>query len=170
LNLPAIFVSFKPNYLFMKKILAVLLALSVFIPSGFGQDDEVRPAALGVSFFLNDFTTADRIRKTSFSQVLKDDKWANTGDMSPGIAVHYFKGLKKHIDFAGTLAGSYLRYPMPSHAPFTSDRFLLEADASVNLKMFSEKYWVQPYLIAGVGAHTRADDERPAVTAGPGPG
>jgi OOP family OmpA-OmpF porin len=152
LSLPVIFVLFKPNYLFMKKILALLMALSAFIP-GSGQDDEIRPAAIGVSFFLNDFTTADRIRSSSLSRVLSDDKWAKLKDMSPGLAITYFKGLKRLIDFSGTLAGSFVRYPFPKHAPFSSDRFLLEADASLNLKLVSEKYWVQPYAIIGVGGH-----------------
>jgi outer membrane protein OmpA-like peptidoglycan-associated protein len=136
----------------MKKILAVLLALSAFKPSGFAQDDEIRPAALGISFFLNDFTTPSLIRSTSLSKVLANKQWAKGKDMTPGIAISYFKGLSKHVDFAGTLASSFIRYPFPNHAPFSSDKFLLEADATANFKMVSEKYWVQPYLIAGVGA------------------
>jgi outer membrane protein OmpA-like peptidoglycan-associated protein len=156
LNLPAIFVAFKPNYLFMKKILAVLLALSAFVPSGSAQDDEIRPAAIGVSFFLNDFVTADRIRTTSLSKVLSDDKWAKLKDMSPGLAVTYFKGLRRLIDFSGTLGGSFVNYPFPKHAPVSGDHFLLEADASLNLKMVSEKYWMQPYAIIGVGGHMYA--------------
>lgn len=136
----------------MKKILAVLLALSAFVQSGIGQDD-IRPAAVGISFFLNDFSTPQKIRSSSLSNVVNNKSWAKASDMSPGIAITYFKGLKKHVDFAGTLAGSFTKYPFPNHQPFQSDRFLLEADASVNLKMFSEKYWVTPYLIAGVGGH-----------------
>lgn len=135
----------------MKKFLAVLLALYLFVPASFGQSDEVRPAAVGISFFLNDFTTPSRIRSTSLSRVLANDTWAKTKEMTPGIAISYFNGLAKHIDFAGTLAASYIRYPM-TNKTFFSDRFLLEADASMNFKMFSEKYWVQPYVILGVGA------------------
>lgn len=137
----------------MKKFLAVLLALYIFIPASFGQNDEVRPAAIGVSFFLNDFATANRIRSTSLSQVLSNDNWAKPKEMSPGIAVTYFNGITRHIDFSGTLAGSYVRYPFPNKAAFPSDQFLLEADASMNFKMVSEKYWVQPYVILGIGAH-----------------
>jgi len=136
----------------MKKFLAVLLALYVFVPASFGQDDEIRPAAIGVSFFLNDFITPDRIRTGSLSQVLRDKQWAKTKQMSPGLAVSYFKGLTRHIDFAGTLAGSFIKYPMQNRT-FNSDRFLLEADAAMNFKLVSEKYWVQPYAILGVGAH-----------------
>ena len=70
--------------------------------------------------------------------------------MTPGLAINYFKWLHKHIDFAGSLEGSFLQYPMTSRS-FGSDHFLLAANATFNFKMTSEKYIVQPYLIAGVG-------------------
>jgi len=135
----------------MKKVLAVFLALCLIVPAGFAQDDEIRPAAVGISFILNDFTTPERIRSTSLSYVLDNKQWAKISEMSPGIALSYFKGLKKHIDFAGTLAGTFANYTLPDHTT-ASNKFLLEGDASLNLKMVSEKYWVQPYVIAGVGA------------------
>ncbi len=137
----------------MKKLLAVLLASAAFMPAGFGQDDAPRPAALGISFFLNDFKTADRIRSTSLNQVFANKRWARPKEMAPGIAITYFKGLTKRIDFAGTLAGSFLQYPFPNHAPFNGDKFLLAADASANLKLVSEAFWVQPYATVGVGGH-----------------
>jgi OmpA-OmpF porin, OOP family len=136
----------------MRKILAILFALYLFTPAGYAQDEEIRPAAIGVSFILNDFTTADRIRSSSMSKVLADKNWAKFKDMSPGIAISYFKGLSKHIDFAGTLAGSFANYTLLNKAPTSGDHFLLEADAALNLKLVSEKYWVTPYLIAGLGA------------------
>ncbi|HZI54557.1 MAG TPA: OmpA family protein [Chitinophagaceae bacterium] len=136
----------------MKKILAALLALFLIGPAGFSQDDEIRPAAIGVSFILNDYTTAQRIRSSSLSSVINNGEWADVKDMAPGLALSYFKGLRKHIDFAGNLAGSFARYTIPNHAPSSTDKFLLEADASLNFKMVSEKYWVQPYLLAGLGA------------------
>jgi len=39
----------KPNKLFMKKFLAILLAVCLFGSASFGQSDEIRPAAIGVS-------------------------------------------------------------------------------------------------------------------------
>ncbi|MGZ8559689.1 MAG: OmpA family protein [Chitinophagaceae bacterium] len=136
----------------MKKVIAVLLVLYLLAPSGFAQDDEIRPAAIGVSFILNDFTTADRIRSGSLSKVFANKQWAKLKEMSPGIAISYFKGLSKHVDFAATLAGSFADYSLLNRPPTSGDRFLAEVDASVNLKMVSEKYWVQPYIIAGLGA------------------
>ncbi|MES1217789.1 MAG: OmpA family protein [Bacteroidota bacterium] len=136
----------------MKKIISALSALFLLAFSSYGQDDEIRPPALGISFFLNDFTTASRIRTTSLNAVLRDKKVAKISEMSPGIGITYFKGLKKHIDFAGTLGGSYVKYPMPNKI-FSDERFLLEANAVLNFKLTTEKYWVQPYLTAGIGAH-----------------
>src|SRR5215213_576588 len=136
----------------MKKILAVCLAILFFAPSILAQDDEIRRPAIGISFFLDDFETANLIRTTSLNSVFRDKKWAKFKDMNPGLSIHYFKGLTNHLDFAGTLSGSFLRYPFPNKS-FSNDKFLLAADAAINFKMLTEKYWVQPYLIAGVGGH-----------------
>lgn len=137
----------------MKKILALLWVMTALVTYSFGQDDEIRPAAVGVSFTLTDFATADRIRTTSLSQVLGNKRWSKTGEMAAGLTIHYFKGLKKHVDFAGSLGGAFVKYPFPNRPAFNGERFLLTADATLNLKMVSEKYWVQPYILAGVGAH-----------------
>jgi OmpA-OmpF porin, OOP family len=141
---------FTKQLIFMKKVLAILFILISFNKELLAQD-EIRPAAIGISFTLHDFATAQRIRSTSLSAVFRNEQWADFKEMSPGIAITYFKGLRKHIDFAGTLNGSFLDYPLPNKAA-QGDNFLLEADASLNLKMFSEKYWFTPYLSVGVGA------------------
>lgn len=136
----------------MKKILTFLLVLSLIGPRSFSQDDEIRPAAIGISFLLNDFTTADRIRSTSLSTVFSKGRWAKLKNMSPGVAISYFKGLRRLMDFSGTLGGTFTNFDLPNRPATSSDRFLLEADAALNFKLVSEKYWVQPYAIAGVGA------------------
>ncbi|MBK7560125.1 MAG: OmpA family protein [Chitinophagaceae bacterium] len=136
----------------MKKILSALFALYLLIPSSYGQNDEIRPKALGISFFLNDFITPDRIRTTSLSKVLSDKKFAKMKEMSAGLAINYFKGLKPHVDIALSLGGSFVKYPMPGKS-FINEKFLMEGTASLNLKMTTEKYWVQPYITLGVGGH-----------------
>ncbi|MBE2231263.1 MAG: thrombospondin type 3 repeat-containing protein, partial [Chitinophagaceae bacterium] len=136
----------------MKKILSALFALYLLVPAARAQDDEIRPKALGVSFFLNDFVTADRIRTTSLTSVISNRQFAKIQEMSPGIAITYFQGLRPRLDVAASLGGSFLRYPMPNKS-FADNSLLLEASALLNFKMTTEKYWVQPYIIAGVGAH-----------------
>ena len=153
LNIPVIFVLLKTKLIVMKKIIAALFAISLLAPALYGQDDEIRPPALGISFFLNDFTTASRIRTSSLNAVLRDKKWAKFREMSPGLAVTYFQGLTKRIDFAGTLGGSFVTYTFANgNQPSTSQKFLWEGDASANFKLTGEHYWVQPFLSAGVGA------------------
>jgi outer membrane protein OmpA-like peptidoglycan-associated protein len=137
----------------MKKIVAALIFLLSFTDSVLAQDKPVRPSAIGVSFFFNDYTTPQLIRSTSLSQVLRDKKWAKFRDMSPGLSVSYFRGLTPHTDFAGSLAFSFPTVPLPDKPNnTTTDALLMEADASLNLKMFTEDYWFTPYLIAGIGA------------------
>lgn len=134
----------------MKKVLASLLTICLLSSAAFSQG-KIRPQALGISFIMNDYTTAQRIRSGSINQVIRDDQWSKFNAMSPGLAITYFKGLKSHLDFAGTLAASFVNYSLPEKS-FTNDAFLLEADASVNLKILDESYWVIPYLSAGLGA------------------
>ncbi len=137
----------------MKKILSALFALYLLVPVSYGQKENyIRPKAIGVSFFLNDFLTPNRIRTSSLSQVISNKKFARMREMSPGLALHYFQGISNHVDFNASIGGSFVNYPMPGKT-FFNENFLLEANATVNLKMTSEKYWVQPYIIAGVSMH-----------------
>jgi OOP family OmpA-OmpF porin len=136
----------------MKKILSALFALYLLVPASYGQDDEIRPKALGISLFVNDFVTPSRIRTTSLVKVLSDKKLAKLSEMQPGLAITYFQGLRKHIDYSVSLGGSFLRYPIPNRS-IGSDKLLLEANGAVIFKATSEKYWVQPYLSIGVGGH-----------------
>ena len=136
----------------MKNVLAGLILFCFLYTNVSAQDKPIRPRALGISFIMNDFTTAQRIRGGSLSQVFRDKSWAKFKEMSPGLALTYFKGLKPHIDFAGTLAASYVNYPLRNKPEGSSDALLLEGDASGNFKMFDESYWVTPYISAGIGA------------------
>ncbi|RYG33524.1 MAG: hypothetical protein EOO01_33125, partial [Chitinophagaceae bacterium] len=77
----------------MRKLTAIFFALYLFTPNLQAQDDDIRPAAIGVSFILNDYTTASRIRSTSLSRVFSTNSWAKFKEMSPGIGLSYFKGL-----------------------------------------------------------------------------
>src|SRR5437763_7423330 len=83
----------------MKKILASLFLFSFLSTFVHAQDNGIRPQAIGVSFFLNDFSSAERLRTTSLSKVIADKSWAKFNEMAPGIAITYFKGLQKHLDF-----------------------------------------------------------------------
>lgn len=134
----------------MKKIVAALFILACFTLNSAAQTNKsTRKESIGFSFIANDFATADRIRTTSLSAVLREERVAKFKEMGHGFAVHYIKGFTSNIDFAATLGGSFVEFSLPGKN-INSNRFLLEVDASANFKMFSEAI-VNPYLIAGIG-------------------
>jgi OmpA-OmpF porin, OOP family len=137
----------------MKKILAVLMISAFLLPGVNAQKtDNKRPASIGFSFILNDYTTASRIRNSSVSAVIRDKQWGKFSDGFPGVAVTYFQGMHNNIDLAVSLSGSYAKIAIPSRPKFEGDQFLLEADASAHFKMFPESFTVIPYLSGGIGA------------------
>jgi OOP family OmpA-OmpF porin len=137
----------------MKKFLLVVSSLYFLITTTIAQtNDYVRQPAFGISLTMNDFITAQRIRSGSLSQVLDNKQFGKIKEMTPGFAITYFKGLTNHLDFAGTLGGSFVNIPLVSKPYITNDNFFLEADATGNFKMTTDQYRLQPYLIAGAGA------------------
>ncbi len=138
----------------MKKIKLVLLAALV-TTIAFSQtaNNKKRPS-LGVSFSMKDFTTPALIKSTSFSDVLKDKKWAKLKQMTPSLTVQYFQGLTNNIDFMAGATGSFLKYPFQPNTASADgqDRFLLELDANLNFKLLPDNYIVVPYISTGLGA------------------
>ena len=124
----------------MKQLIVSLLAAIIIAPVVYGQDDEIRSHEIGVSFNLIDFKTAQLIRTTSLNAVIRDKQFGD--EKSPGIGLHYFKGLKKHIDFAGSI----------NVVSDGTNKFLLQLEATAQFKLVSDKYWFQPYLVGGFGA------------------
>ena len=136
----------------MKRILSLILSFFL-ISYSFSQDTKnayVRKPALGISFFFNDYLTPKRIRTSSLSSVLANKQKAKLKEMDPGIAITYFKGLNNNVDLAATLGGSFVEYPAGTYSDL-KNRFLLEGDVSLNVKLFSEKYWFTPYASIGAG-------------------
>ncbi|MBK7435143.1 MAG: OmpA family protein [Chitinophagaceae bacterium] len=71
--------------------------------------------------------------------------------MFAGLGISYMQGLGQHVDFNGEISGSFLNYPVPGVASNYNTSLLLEATATANLKLFTDKYWFNPYLTAGIG-------------------
>lgn len=131
----------------MKKMFTVFACF--FVTGVFAQDKPIRPKSLGFSFIKNDFATAEKIRTYSLSRVFSEKQWSKLSEMSSGFAVTYFKGLTPCTDFAGTFAFSGAG---GASDVVSSADLLLEGDASVNIKLFDDSYWVSPYFSAGLGA------------------
>lgn len=135
----------------MKKFMLSFGAF-ILLTNVFAQNDYKKPASLGVHFFYDDFKTAAEVRASSISDVLKNNDWRKTSRMSPGLALSYLQGVGKKIDFAATLSGSFLDYPLPNKPAFLTNNLLLELAATANVKFTTDQYWVSPFVTAGVGA------------------
>jgi outer membrane protein OmpA-like peptidoglycan-associated protein len=132
----------------MKKFLFSLIALALAMGS-FAQKlyPYKRKPSIAFSFFLKDMYLADYGQTTPISK------------MGTGLSVSYYEGITNYIDFVGKLSGSSTKYPFSAASgvtPSTTYQFFLEADASLHVKLLTDKYVVVPYLSFGVGASTYA--------------
>ncbi|MDB5203544.1 MAG: OmpA family protein [Ferruginibacter sp.] len=135
----------------MKKTMLSLLAL-VLVTASFGQNEYKKAPGFAIHLSFTDFQTATEIRNNGLSAVLRDNKFYQTKRMTAGLAMSYIQGLSDHVDFAGTLTGSFLDYPIPNRISDGSRQLLLEAAATANLKLTTDRFWFVPFLTAGVGA------------------
>lgn len=115
------------------------------------QESHKQPMTFGIHFLFNDFNTAQAIRESSLSSVLKDRRFGKLRDMSQGLALSFGKGICETFDFYTTLGGSFLSYPLDDKPPSGSEYLLLEADASIRGKLLSDKYIFVPYVQVGAG-------------------
>lgn len=135
----------------MKKFMLMCSSIFFVVSNAAAQTPSYsRPTSIGISFLFFDYETPDRMRSSSFRQVLKNGDWANLNEMSPGLAITYFKGLHPNIDFASTLSGAFADNALPGETN-TENGFVAEVDATLQLNLLSNRYMVTPYLTAGVG-------------------
>jgi len=116
------------------------------------QNDYKKGSLLGVHLILNDFKTAASIRSNGLSNVIRTKEWSKIKNMTVGMAVSYTQGLSNYIDLNVGLAGSFLDYPVPNTLSDIKEGLLLEAAATVNLKLLSDRYYINPFITAGIGA------------------
>jgi len=138
----------------MKKIILSVIAITLFAGAFAQTSDHRKLSSIGVNFFLNDFQTATELRNNGLSSVIRNKNLFRFSRMNPGMAISYLKGLSNHVDFVGTVGGSFVNYPPVTGSSTTttgSNEFLLETTAGVNVKLLSDKYWVVPFAHAAVG-------------------
>ena len=133
----------------MKKILLAFIGLGLFV-SSFGQGENKKRPSFGIHFVLNDFKTAQSVRNSGLANTVNSKVWHKTNTMTAGIAISYLQGLNDHLDFVGSVSGSFLNYPN-AKTPTVDPRLLLEGTATLNLKLLSDKYILNPFLTAGIG-------------------
>lgn len=136
----------------MKKILLVVCAFS-FASTLFAQETSSKKSpSLVINFMFNDFKTPVYFRTGSLSSVINKKQFTKLKGMDPGLSITYLNGIFSKLDFAATLGGSFVQYPYKNQSTSSNDNLLLEADASLNLRLLEDNYVINPFLSAGVGA------------------
>ena len=135
----------------MKKFLLIVFTM-LLAGVGYGQKYIYKKKpTLSVNFILNDFRTADMIRKNSLASVFRNKQWSKVSEMGPGLAINYFQGITDFVDFSASFGASIVDYTFKNRLNLGFDNFLIETDANINVKLLTDKYLVTPYLSAGAG-------------------
>ena len=139
----------------MKRLFALSLAIFC-LGSGYAQlKKEHRTGKIvGGSYTLHDFNTAADLSNMSLSAVVEKGDWNKARRMSPGFAITYTQGVLDHLDVMVRAGIAGLEYPRPGvNAMFNyQTKALVEADASLNIKLLTEQHAVVPYISVGAGA------------------
>lgn len=133
----------------MKHILTLFIVLASAILYAQAQDSlQIKRPTIGLHFFYNDFKTAQLIKSTSLSNVLKNKLWNKPQNMEGGFGIDYIQGINKNMDLIGTFNGSWVDYLLPGNTFYGSSNFLMDIDAGAHIKMLSDRHIFSPFLIA----------------------
>jgi outer membrane protein OmpA-like peptidoglycan-associated protein len=115
----------------------------------------IKPISIGIHYSLTDFETVDKIKSSSVSDVLKNKQWGIPAEMMTGFGVDFLVGLTNHIDFSASAnyTSGIHAFNLPSTNLINYPLFSL--DALLNFKMVSDKYYVRPFLLAGLGVYSQ---------------
>lgn len=135
----------------MKKILLLVVTFGLSVALYAQDKDLKKQPTLMVNLGMYDFKSAAAMKASSFSTVLKDHNWSRFSDMKASLGLAYIQGLTNKIDVQTSLYAAFLDYPFKSRPALGNDKFLLEADASLNFKLLTDNYTIVPFVSAGVG-------------------
>jgi outer membrane protein OmpA-like peptidoglycan-associated protein len=103
---------------------------------------------------MSDYSFLKTVKDSSFTNAIKQKDWLKPGNKSFGVGVSYWHGLTNHIDFSGTLGGTFSNFPKK----FVKDDsigqagFTTQLDALLHFRLLSDKAAVNPFLTGGIGA------------------
>ena len=135
----------------MKRIICLSL-LACLVPRLFAQiSQEKKLSTLVFHSFYNDFKTTQLMRTTSVLSVLDKGQWSNIGSMQMGFGFNYLKGISKKMDAIITIDGSSTDYLFKNGSNNGSSKFLLDANATLNIKLLADSQKLVPYFSFGAG-------------------
>lgn len=137
----------------MRKLLASLLGLFlvVMVCAQQGSGSYIKRPSLGISVGAYDFLTPQRIRSGSVTSVIGNKGWADLNQMSMALGLNFIKGISNNVDYSINLFSGNTNYPPRTGTNNGATGFLTELDASLHLKLLTDKSFFVPYLTAGLG-------------------
>lgn len=135
----------------MKRIICIILLGCLVSGLSAQLSHEKKPSTLIFHVFYNDFKTAQLMKTTSLKNVLDKGLWSEIGDMQMGFGFNYLKGISKKIDAIATLDGSSTDYLFKNGSTNGSSKFLLDANAALNIKLLTDSHTLVPYFSIGAG-------------------
>jgi OmpA-OmpF porin, OOP family len=123
------------------------LPLLFLLTTAKSQQSFIKPAILGVHFFVTDFNTPIKIKDKGIAQLFHPD----TKNMKPGLAFSYLKGLSDHFDISVMASGNFIDYPIKNKPAFETNSLLLQLMSMTNLKLNTDQKFFTPYVTAGAG-------------------
>lgn len=136
----------------MRSCLFHFLFLILYSTAANAQGSYIKNPAIGIYYINDDFKTADYIRSHSIGAAFKNKEFARSANLKSGLAISYLQGITPHFDVSATMAGSYLDYTLHDGSDLGKGKLLLETDASLIGKFFTDRHLVTPYLSAGLCA------------------
>lgn len=135
----------------MKQFFVLLFAVTCLTTVNGQKSDLIKRPSFGFQFSFLDFQTGSDLKNNGLSSVIKEEKWYKVERMRPALTLNYMQGLSKYLDFMGRITSGFVTYPVNNSIANGVEKFYVEADANVNLKLLPDNYWVVPYLQAGIG-------------------
>ncbi|MEP7238138.1 MAG: OmpA family protein [Ferruginibacter sp.] len=134
----------------MKNIVISILLTCLCISLAAQKTSHKKPPTIGLHFFYNDFATAQNIKANNLKYVLNNDLWSKPNSLQGGFGIDYMQGLTKKIDVVGAINASWVDYQLPTGFFYGSNNFLLDINAGVHVKLLTDNYVFNPFLIAKV--------------------
>lgn len=138
----------------MKRSILLFSTICLFAAAS-AQTSNSKPKVqkLGIQITQHDFVSATEMRSRGFSSVVASGDWSKLNRMKTGIALSYISSLDDHFDFNGRLGLTFVEASSFNDRPKNNQaKIYLESDASIQMKLLSDDYFLSPFLSLGAGA------------------
>lgn len=135
----------------MRTIIFIFLLGCYGLQTSAQLKQEKKPSTFLFHAFYNDFESAQLMRTSSLKNMLNNGQWYKIDDMQMGFGVNYLKGISRNIDVVTTLDASSTDYLYKNGSNNGSNKFLLDLNAGLNVKLFNDSRKLVPYFSGGAG-------------------